>query len=214
MTHILQVKLSPMVRTSILTNRERGHVHVMSAFPRIVGDSPRSAFQVLWALGPQTRTLTVQSSTPAESPEVLGEILEHRLLEPPAEGESVQLQVTLAAQKTPAAQVTPELRTALKANGGKAYRSRLVLVPEEERPEWARKRLERIGLAVESDRLTVSPLQQTPLGKRGTSIPAVTVAARGRVQDATAFEQALRSGVGKGKNFGLGLIQLKSTSTN
>ncbi|MFT3660144.1 MAG: type I-E CRISPR-associated protein Cas6/Cse3/CasE [Gordonia sp. (in: high G+C Gram-positive bacteria)] len=127
-----------------------------------------------------------------------------------------RLRITFAmnVQKTPPTRIPRELQEELRAANaaagrGRAFRSKLVVVPEADRPDWVRKRLlHHAGFAVDDGSLTLSPLYRAHLGRRrGGAIPYVEITATGVAVDQDRFNDALAGGIGKGKNFGLGLIQ-------
>lgn len=227
MSHLIRARVSPMVRDAMLHNRDRAHVHVMSAYPIEAGPSPRSAMRILWHLDPRERVLTVQSDVPASAPGLLGEQTETAVVVPPEKGKSVALRLLINCQKTPPSSSIPlKLREALqqqkaalpdedrgKPGKGLAYRSRMVIVPEDERLDWARSRLARIGIDAAPEAIRVGALTPARLGKRGHAVPAVDLAVSGTVVDADLFAEAIRSGVGKAKNYGLGLIRLTESGT-
>lgn len=205
------MRLSPAVRSAILNNADFGHQHVLAAFPRAHSGSPRSEFEVLWALNSSEKLLVVQSAVAPTTPEVLGEVLDAGEVSSPSTGAALEVTVSIAPQKTPTANVPPELRQPVKSAGG-AYRSRLVMVPEAERPAWFTQRMARIGFRVDAESIRMSPQSRVSLGSRGRSIPAVTIRATGTVADSEAFTTAVRSGIGKGRNYGLGLIRFHNLS--
>lgn len=209
--HTTIIRCSPMVAAAITENRERGHVHTMGAHPRLITSSPRAETGTLWSLDPSSRVLTVQSKAALAQPQVLGEVLESNQVAPPRNGASGVVSVAIACQKTPPSPVPEALRASLKQ--GPAYRSRLVIVPEDERPEWAARRLRAIGLAVDNSTLTVSALDTARLGGKGRGIPFVTVSSTVQVIDEDTFAQRLETGLGKGKNYGLGLIHFSPMSS-
>lgn len=207
--HRLTAVVSPYVRDALAENRERAHSHVMSAFQRAVNDeSPRSELGILWHLDPVAALLTVQSKVRVMHPGLLGEVRSTCEVSSPVEGEQVHVKLFCNVQKTPPSSVPPELHRVVRAQTGKAYRSRLVIVPEEERPGWAVRRLERAGLLTDQVAVTVGHVGPARLGGRGQSIPAAELTARAAVHDPALLAEALGNGVGKGKNYGLGLLRL------
>lgn len=207
--HQLAAAVSPYVRDALTENRERAHSHVMSAFQRTGNDeSPRSELGILWHVDPAAALLTVQSKVRALNPGLLGEIRSTCEVASPVEGEHVQVRLFCNVQKTPPSRVSPELHRVVKAQTSKAYRSRLVIVPEDERPGWAVRRLERAGLLVDPVAVTVGHVGSARLGGRGQSIPAAELTARAVVHDSALLAEAIGNGVGKGKNYGLGLLRL------
>lgn len=207
--------LSRPVWDLIAGNREYGHVHVLSAFRGELGPHPRSQLDLLWHIAPSLG-LTVQAQGAPQWPGKLGEAQVTTTISSPSEGDVINLVVERNCQKTPPSRIPDELRMELERKGpdgkklGKAYRSRMVVVPALERREWAAERLAAVGL--QSEDIRVGELRFARLGGRKRGIPYVEIRARARVIDATAFATALCEGTGKGRNYGLGLIRIQSTS--
>jgi hypothetical protein len=120
----------------------------------------------------------------------------------------MQVKLFCNVQKTPPSCVPTKLHQAVKAQTGKAYRSRLVIVPEDDRSDWAVRRLERAGLHADPATVTVGRVGSALLGGRGQSIPAAELTARAIVRDPALLAEAIGNGIGRGKNYGLGLLRL------
>lgn len=213
------IRTSPIVQEVIRRDRGRGHVHVLSAFRSGLGQSPRSALQMLWHFTDNDGLLLVQANEPPVTPGLLGEVEREHLQPDVSEGEEYFLRLDRSCQKTPpSSQVSAELHQRLKESipkgEGRAYRSRLVVVPEHERPQWLSGRLAAHGFTVLDDSPSISPVKDASLGGARRSIPYVSVAARVRVDNAEAAATALREGTGKGKNYGLGLIRLEQLGSD
>lgn len=136
---------------------------------------------------------------------VLGELVEEREVVSAAPSSRWRIEVDFNCQRTPPSDVPVELRSILKQNG-RCYRSRKVIVPEADRPEWCARRLGRHGFAIDPESLQLSRVAIADLGRRGGGIPYITVTATGTVVDTEAWNNALRDGIGAGRSFGLGLI--------
>lgn len=187
------------------------HALIMKALPDgLRAASPRSDAQALWHWDASRDVLVVQAARPLRG-EILGRVLTQEPVVTPAAGDTVQVHVDLAALKTPPADVPVEIRAIIKEHGG-AYRSRQVIVPELDRPDWAVRRLQRIGLTAQADALVVSGIAFADLGRRGGRIPFVSLRTTARVDDTDTVRRALLTGVGKGKNFGLGLLRIRSAA--
>lgn len=211
--------LSPPVLGMLVQNRESGHVHMLSAYRTGLGPSPRSELNLLWHIDPAAAQLTVQACEPPVWAGKLGEEQRSTDVKAPATGDLIQLVVDRSCQKTPPSRTPEPLRTELERKGpdgkkllGKAYRSRLVIVPEAERIAWAVGRLQAIGLEPLPDAVELGKLTFAGLGAKKRGIPYVEIRATAQVIDATAFASALYEGTGKGRNYGLGLIRITSTS--
>lgn len=207
--------ISPPVRELLTRHRKHGHVHVMSAYRSGLGSSPRKKLNLLWYVAPAADLLTVQASEPPVWPGKLGEVHSSGTVTYPYEGDLVEIVVERSCQKTPPSHTPEALRAELERHGpdglklGKAYRSRPVIVPETERPEWAVGRLAAIGLAPHRETVRVGPLAFAGLGSQRRGIPYVEIRAHAHVADADKFAGALDAGTGKGRNYGLGLIRVR-----
>lgn len=198
-------RLTPDVCREILKNRSIGHVLVMSAFRIGVGPEPRASLGVLWHLDSSQRVLKVQSKERPERPELWGEQLSAGTTEIPPIGSTFSLSLSTNPQKTPPSQIPSELRETMK--NGKAYRSKMIIVPQAELTKWAQNRLRRMGFIPEPEGLALGPIQRAYLGP-GKSLPQIDLNAQGRISDASDFSAAVFEGTGKGKNYGLGLIRI------
>lgn len=206
----------------------------MRLFPDALGTSPRSQLKLLWRLLPKERLIWVQAAHPWESPadwQVLGELTVPTLVA----GQSYSFDVAVACQKTPPSAVPPELREAVKEHRAAAqwerqqiqaragdrsrtelpkprgsYRSKKVLVPEVERPDWFGRLLQRRGLVVDPPSLKLSEIERVPLSKRKGALPTVTASFAATAADADLANTALREGVGAGKSYGLGLLTVRN----
>jgi len=206
-----QFEITQLVAEALVRNREHAHAHVMSGLERVTDSEgvncPRSFTGTLWYLNEKERELLVQTKDPLQKPELLGALVTQHLVAAPEVGDQIGLALLCNAQYSPSPNVSSELSATIKSVTGKAYRSKLVIVPEEERIAWATRKLERIGFAVSPD-LKVGRLQTLMLGGRNKRIPAVEITGTGTVTDAEAFKNAVIGGVGKAKNYGLGLIRI------
>lgn len=212
------IRTSPIVREAISRDRDRGHVHVLSAFRSGLGQHPRKQLQLLWAISGRDQRLLVQADEPPVEPELLGAV-ERELVQPGLRlGDEYLLRLDRNCQKTPPSKVSAELHQQLKESipegKGRAYRSRLVVVPEDERPQWLRKQLAAHGFAAVDDGTDISAVRYAGLGARRRGIPYVSIRARVRVVDPAEAAKALREGVGRGKNYGLGLIRLERLNSD
>lgn len=207
----VHARLSGPLLRSLDKDRQLGHAHVMSSLPPGLGPHPRSSAGVLWRIDLTDGTLVVRYPRVPAGATNLGVISELRDV---VSTGHLRVEFVMNVQKTPPTRISQdlqaELRSANEAAGrGKAFRSRLVIVPEADRPAWVVKRLlGSAGFAVEPTSLTISPKYTADLGpRRGGGIPYISVTATGVPVDQEKFDAALAGGIGKGKNFGLGLIQ-------
>ncbi|MDO5499086.1 MAG: type I-E CRISPR-associated protein Cas6/Cse3/CasE [Propionibacteriaceae bacterium] len=208
--HLIQHTVAPHpVLAARLADRQLAHRAIMAAHSdSSLGPEPRARAQCLWHYEEHNGMLIVQSAATVR-PEVLGEPRAMTQVRFPGPGESLRVTIAVAIQKSPMVKIPDELRRVLKAEGGGCYRPRLVVVPEAERFGWFANRLAQRGFAVDPGSLELSPLTYADLGRRGGGIPYVEAVCDGQVTDAPAFAAAIRAGIGKGRNFGLGLFRLR-----
>jgi hypothetical protein len=216
---ITRVQISSAVRDSLIQNRDWGHKYVLNAYPSGVGPNPRATLGVLWYMDESSNTLLVQSAEAPSDPELLGKVISISEVLVPKEGERGTIRILTNCQKTPPSKVPAEARLAIldarhdedmaggARSNGKCYRSKPVVVPEEDRMDWAIGKLARIGFETDPENLTISNLITAHIDRRSKKIPAVSITARGTVRDAASFAQHVLDGLGKGKNYGLGLIR-------
>lgn len=201
----VQVVLSPPIARAITRDRQLGHSHVMASLPSGLGDTPRKNGGVLWRIAPGSHHLTVRYRSVPVGVTNLGIITSTT---PVLAAGRLQISMSINCQKTPPTRFPKDLHETLKAHGG-AYRSRLVIVPEAERPTWVVNKLRAHGFEIDPDSIALSKQYAASLGpRRGGAIPAIDVTAAGVVIDETTFAARLAAGLGKGKNFGLGPILL------
>lgn len=194
-------------------DRQMVHALIMKALPDALDtNSPRSDAKALWHWDPAQRLLRVQAARPFRA-ELLGEVLAQESTVDPEADATVDLRLDVAVLKTPPSQVPEEIRAVVKEHGG-AYRSRQVIVPAEERASWAARRLERGGFVAAPETLALSDVAFADLGRRGGRIAYVSLSATARVADVEAAHRAVIDGIGKGKNFGLGLVRIRPAASS
>lgn len=206
---------------TIHRDRDTAHRMVMSLWGQLNRDQDRGArstASILWAL----RTLDAEAGTGALAvrsalrPERIPPWVHSMAAAPTVVPTgTAELTVSMAAIYTPASsEVTAQMHQMLKAgaNGqprpagqGLAYRRDPVPVPDDTLNEWITKKLGRIGFEVTE----VSKTARSHVGLRrpGGGYPVVTTRVSGTVQDHDTFDAAWKKGVGKGKSFGLGMLQ-------
>ena len=212
---------------SFTVSRDRGHVEVMRGFPPDLGPTPRSRGAILWRLDAASALLAVQSVNLVPNYPQWEKVGELEVATPPG-GSSLSFQLSLACQKTPPSPVPEHLRQAVKQGRAQAqaqrrsvleasgavvpetpprgsYRSKKIIVPEGERPEWFRGRMEKIGLNVVGDP-DISRLERARLGRKRGTVPFVNVGFTAEVTDQEALAKAIETGVGAAKSYGLGLL--------
>lgn len=197
------ITVPPAIK-KLLADRQAAHSVIMSSLPSKLGNEPRAAAKCLWAL-PEENTLLVQTTLPFRADNFGTPTTTVR--DPLQTGDRITAALDIACLFTPPADVPPEIRADLKAATGKAYRSRQLIVPEDRRRDWFIGRLLRIGFDVDPASLLLSTVSHADLGRRGGRIPYLTARFAAVIVDADAANDAIREGVGKGKNFGLGLIR-------
>lgn len=209
--------------------RDRAHVHLLRAFPRHLGPTPRAALGLLWHLDAEANRILIQSVLPPTEPSLIGERREQTELALPQADQERGFTIDIACQKTPSSSVPEELRTTVKSNRAAqqlldpsrrhagqqpkgSYRSAKVTVPEEDRVDWLVARLERIGLRVAPENVNLSDLELARISGKKGAIPYVTATFHGTVADPTALWKAMCMGVSAGKSYGLGLLRPQQAS--
>lgn len=219
-------QVDPKLIQTFRRERDRAHVHLLRAFPRNLGPTPRSSLGLLWHLDAETNTILIQSVLPPTAPELIGTTMERTELELPQVDEELKFEIDIACQKTPPSDVPPEIRETVKSNRAArqmlnagsqqsgqpprgSYRSAKVTVPEEDRISWLLARLSRIGLTTRPEDIDLSSLNLARISKKKGAIPYVTATFQGKVTDTTALWKAMCAGVSAGKSYGLGLLRSK-----
>ena len=207
---VLTFKPSPVLLRA-MHDRQTGHSVVMKALPAGLTAPARESADCLWHVDPEHGTLRIHASTDVRR-DAFGELVEESTVPDVEADQPWAVALAISCQYTPPSAVPEELRPILKQTG--CYRSRLVTVPVDQRGAWLTRRLALHGFDVDRASLTISELHKADLGRRGGVIPYVDVTASGTVRDPELFARALLKGVGKGKNFGLGLIRLAANEEN
>ncbi|ACZ31884.1 hypothetical protein Xcel_2871 [Xylanimonas cellulosilytica DSM 15894] len=209
--------------TALLSDRTTGHRMTMQLWDQIestVHRGARAHVGCLWrvtGIDPvaQTGTLLVRSST-APTRKVPWAIQQDAAVtELPETGATVDLTVTIAAMYTPMYDVPVEWRENLKAGAdgtarppgeGLSYRSKQVPVPSDRLQEWSVTKLKRLG--VDGDVVAhAAPVVRIKGALVATAHLSVTGAT---VND--GLEQCVRTGIGKGRSYGLGLVAVTPRS--
>lgn len=202
-------------------DRDTAHRMVMNLWGQLDRDQnkgARATASILWALRALdaeagTGTVAVRSTLrPERIPPWVQSVTAAPTDVPTG---TAELTVYLAAIYTPASsEVTDQMHQMLKAgaNGqprlagqGLAYRRDPVPVPDDTLHEWVTKKLRRVGFEIAEVSKTVR--SHASLRRRGGGYPVVTAHIAGTIEDHDAFDTAWRNGVGKGKSFGLGMLQ-------
>lgn len=191
-------------------DRQFGHRAVMSLFPDGLGSAPRAEAGALWHMDFRGKRLTVQHQIPMLDEPAVGVPTK---LEPPVTwevGERVAFALDVECTYTPSPDIPMELRPLLKATG--SYRSRREIVPEDHRPDWLVAMLGRRGFSVELGGVQIDPLGRVSLGRRGGLVPYVSCRVEAMVADPAAARAAVVAGIGRAKNFGLGMARMQTPS--
>lgn len=121
------------------------------------------------------------------------------------------IEVDIACQYRPHVTVDPEVVAFLEARGKKlpTTTARLAPVPDDRLSDWARSKVERAGLTIDS--LSVTRLPDARLGRRRSErVPAARISARVESSDQVpnALADAIHHGLGRAKNYGLGMVRV------
>lgn len=207
----------------------RRHIHkTLMASSDIPGgrhDSPRAYADMLWYITDEPGTdplITVQSRYPLTLPSWLatdpGEPLIYRGMDPvDALPEVVQITGVVSMTYTPMINIDPTVREAMEHSGVRAKtRGRRTPVPAERRVEWAHDLFTRRGIDVydsgsDTYDVRVNKISDTVLDTRRAHqrIPTadVTASVSTTGTDARqALDDLFTTGIGHGRNYGLGLI--------
>lgn len=186
--------------------------------PSLSKEAPRRDAGLLWDLDKATQTIVIRrnSDTPFEPSggklELLGQ-----LDTSPIGGEqliTVSIFGKVARQYSPLIKKDPEVEAFFQAHGlpmPKRPRSRLQPVQPESLNEWLIAKLERLELKVHDLDAQVIPDIRLNKARKRESVPAASFKASvsGRSE---AINAVLEKGLGRAKNFGLGLIQIQQNS--
>lgn len=215
--HLSVLQVTDEEVRAIQRSRDWAHKQLMRAFPSSLGPEPRAKVGLLWALLPGQSALVVQSTHRPERPFVVGTPVTEVERTPVRVGDTLTLHLALACQKTPPSAVPAAMRTLVKDQRGKrpprvegekvgrAYRSKPVIVPEEDRPGWFVARMVRSGLIVNDETMRIGPLDSASIAPGRGRIPFVNVDFEARVENSDLANRALIGGVGRGRTYGLGL---------
>ncbi|BBY54098.1 type I-E CRISPR-associated protein Cas6/Cse3/CasE [Mycobacterium koreense] len=178
-------------------DRDLGHRFVASRFPDDLGGPPLE----LWRIGDGEFTVV---STVAPTGFVGTPLPTVGL------GERLSIAVTLeaVARRYPPAEVDPRVTSALLRNGhnppSDLHGGRRVRVPDAELPGWVSVQLTKAGL----EPAALTEVTRSRALRRGATMHLAEVAAAVTVTDAAAANLALATGIGRGRAFGAGLIEV------
>lgn len=193
--------VKPHDPSSIRDDRSIGHRLVFSKIPTsdLIDGSPRRDASVLWSID-DSGVMMIQSSQELEQ---YDDRHDTRTLYP--DGTRVSLTVDMATLYNPKIHVPDELWE----QGYRVKQSgRKIKVPPEMIDEWFIAKMNRAGLDVESYSHSGYGYINTGRGKGSFTTPHVIFNAACTVTDSDALEQAIRNGVGRAKNYGLGMMNV------
>lgn len=178
------------------------HKRIMALFPET--ENPRSAFEVLWRQG-NDRTVFIQSNVApdlslVESSKGLAGTLDTR---------------DDAAEVTQARLESGSVLLSARVNGVKRGPSGERPVPSDEVDAWAEALFARNGMAFKSFQVTIErskKLGRATASGRSVPAPSLLVEAVVNITDTSKAFDAWRSGVGRGKSHGFGLVAIRPVS--
>lgn len=191
--------VKPHDPSGIRDDRSVGHRFV---FSQLVSDdlnsvSPRRDSNALWNID-ESGVMTIQSSQKLESYE---DYLDTRVSY--HDGTKVNITVDIAVLYNPKIHVPDELwEQGFRVKQG----GRKTKVPSEMIDQWFIAKMTHVGLDVGSYSRGDYGYINTGKGKGSFTTPHMTFNAECTVIDGDALEQAIRNGVGRAKNYGLGMM--------
>lgn len=203
MTSRFTTRIPPLLGTELASKRDWAHHRIMSLFEGGLGDRPRAHAGILWHINDSHDELTIQSMIAPSNLTALGSSIEPAVIPLAKNAQILKLQVSVEATKMPVSDVPVELRAELKKSG--SYRSKRVPVPESERTSWFERRMGAAGAQLQND-LELSELKYVTFHSKPGRIPYFDAKTTITITDAEEFNKKLLQGLGRGKNYGLGLV--------
>lgn len=201
-------------------DRRDGHKYLMSCLedPRLSENSPRRDAGLLWDIDQKNEQIIIQRSSSTPFNPTGGKLALSVALSTDLknleEQKFVALQGKIARQYSPLIKVDPEVEEFFRSRGlpvPKRPRSRLQPVPPEKLHMWVTEKLERLGLNVHEMNAEIIPDIRLSKTRKRESVPAASFTARisGSPENVQGL---LENGLGRAKNYGLGLIQIQQDS--
>ncbi|MDF5820705.1 type I-E CRISPR-associated protein Cas6/Cse3/CasE [Corynebacterium felinum] len=170
-------------------------------------ESPRSDAELLWHFDITSRVLTVRHHEKATftKPKGTTELASQQFTAPTG---ALSAHVLVARQYSPSVPRNLELEEFMKSQGFaiKRPRSRLTPVPVSNLENWARQVFQRQGLTITDLSVTQTDSIYLSRIRKKESIPTASIVLTAEGENNT-LSTLLRTGIGRGRNYGLGLIR-------
>ncbi len=214
--HLTRIVIDPRDRTSRAVLRDVHHAHrvVMAGFPDVDDGHARERFAVLWRYDrPVPPTLLVQSSVPPDHG-ALSERLAGSRIETKRIGEILQKAISPGRVLSfrLVANPTRKIDTKSGPEGRRRHGRRVPLRRDPDRLAWLDRRFGASGArpvvtdGVADVRIGASTTFRGRRDGRDVTVEGVDFEGRLVVDDTGRFLEALRSGIGPGKAYGMGLL--------
>lgn len=184
----------------VSSDRGAGHRLLMALLPDgVLNDSsPRQSARLLWAMTKPTELLV---STDLELSPTTEISITPTNLNPPELGKTYLLRTTIEASYTPATWVPEEI---WNQKDRPNIHGKRVPVPQEKFEQWLDDKLNRAGFS--KSKIESFSLYRMPVRKH--TFPVADITAVVSVHDNESALKAYADGLGRGKNFSCGLLQL------
>lgn len=209
-TKLSSVTIPHSLAKVIQKDRNIGHTLTMSMLPSGILDStsPRQDAGILWHLKGNNllvqynENLSLQSQRRDISIEdILHDSIAHK------EGDTINLFIEMEASY---AKITPYPEEFLKDNPDfRIGRGKRTNVPDDMMHEWIDKKLTTAGLSSQKTMVTTENVKI-----KGRNIKIAKICGEFIIEDSNKFTQALKTGIGKSKSYGLGLIIINPKEKN
>lgn len=193
------VRLPRQAAAKFDRDRDAGHRFVVSLLPNQHGGTVRAQTATLWRIGAGSDNLDIL--TTAELPGVQG-----GLVAAVDAGENVRLQLTVEAVRAKSSPVDPAVAAALHAEGI-SWRDPRGRIDDAELPAWIELQLLKHGWqAVE-----IRQLHRRSVSRRRAKMHLAECVVDVVALDPALASESLRSGIGRGRSFGAGMLTITTT---
>lgn len=180
-------------------DRDAGHRFVVSVLPDHLGGSVRSQTATLWRIGAGSEHIDIL--TTADLPGLQGGPVGAA-----EAGEKCRLQLTLEAVRAKSSPVDPAVAAALHAEGI-SWRDPRGRIDDAELPAWIERQLLKHGWKV----IEIRQLDRRTVSRRRAKMHLAECLVDAVAVDQTLASESLRSGIGRGRSFGAGMVTLTRT---
>jgi hypothetical protein len=193
---IYTVRLPRQVAVKFDRDRDAGHRFVVSLLPDQLGATARAQTATLWRIGAGSESIDIL--TTADLPSAQGGPVGTVNC-----GQSARLELTLEAVRAKSSPVAPAVVAALRAEGI-SWRDPRGRIDDGELPAWVESQLLKHGWkAVE-----IRELHRRSVSRRRAQMHLVECVVDVEVVDSALASESLRTGIGRGRSFGAGMVTL------